>query len=127
MGGRIHLVSPDGSQDHQLTPEAGPLGDFDLAWSQDGKALYFLSNRSSMVEVWSINVDGSDIHQITTLPSGFSASHSLRLSPDGSKLAYYGVSPGVEKFGQEIYVLNTDGSDVHSITLSPGDEDWLDW
>ena len=125
-GGVIYLINADGSNVHQLTPDAGSLGDTDLTWSPDGKKVYFISNRSHYVEVWEINADGSGMRQLTQ-SDNVSITHSLRVSPDGTKLAFYGIGPDAEQHGEEIYVINVDGSGLTAISLSPGQEEWLDW
>ncbi len=129
QGGRIFVIGATGAGLRQITPEAGPLGETDLAWAPDGKKLYFVSNRSHYVEIWEINLDGSGLRQITNFHGAnqVNLTHSLRVSPDGKRLAFYGVGPNVEKYGTEIYLVNVDGSGLVEISLSPGQEEWLDW
>jgi Tol biopolymer transport system component len=125
-GGVIYIINSDGSDVRQLTPDAGSLGDTDLTWSPDGQKMYFISNRSHYVEIWEIEVDGTDMRQITDDDS-VDITHSLRVSPDGTKLAFYGVGPDVGEHSEEIYTINVDGTGLTDITLSPGQEEWLDW
>ncbi len=126
-GGRLFLVGTEGIGNKQLTPEAANLGELDASWSSDGQTIFFLSNRSSKIEIWSIGVTGSDLKQITNLPAHITPSHCLRVSPDGKRIAFYGVGKGVEQNGQQIFVLNVDGTGLHEINESPGNEDWFDW
>jgi TolB protein len=125
QGGRIFIINQDGSGSRQLTPDEGTVGETDLTWSPDGKKIYFVSNRSHQNEIWEINIDGSGMRQISQLE--VSITHSLRVSPDGEWLAFYGVGSDVGTYSQEIYVINVDGSGLKAITLSPGSEEWLDW
>jgi len=126
-GGKIFVINLDGSGLRQITPDAGHLGDLDSAWSPDGKKMYFISNRSSLTEIWEINLDGSGLRQISDISSGISITHSLRVSPDGKQIAFYGIGPEGTEYMQEIYVFNVDGSGLEDITHSPGQEEWLDW
>lgn len=51
----------------------------------------FISNRSGHKEVWLMDYDGHDQHQITRLQS---ISYSPRLSPDGTKIAFMSFASG---------------------------------
>jgi Tol biopolymer transport system component len=73
----IVLVRADGSQSRRLTDD--PDKDRAAEWSPDGERIHFLSTRSGDWEHWSINVDGSDLRQLTDL--GELA--EMVLSPDG--------------------------------------------
>jgi len=48
--------------------------------------IYYISKRSGHKEVWGMDYDGADQHQITHL--GALASLSPRISPDGSRIAF---------------------------------------
>ncbi len=82
-------------------------------WSLDVKKIFFLNSAPSHlpgIEIWVINRDGSDLRQITPFGGSVMPDHSLRLSPDGKFLAFYGTGPEVTEYGTEIYVINVDGS-----------------
>ena len=53
--------------------------------------LYFVSDRSGHKEIWVMDYDGSNQHQLTHLGS---ISLSPRISPDGSRLAFSSLSKG---------------------------------
>ncbi len=40
-------------------------GNIDPSWSPDGSQLVFVSNRSGTPEIWVVNMDGSNLHQLT--------------------------------------------------------------
>ena len=58
--------------------------------------IYYISKRSGHKEVWAMDYDGADQHQITHL--GALASLSPRISPDGSRIAFssYPTGAGLE-------------------------------
>lgn len=122
QGTSVYLIRPDGSGLRKLVERAA-----EPVWSPDGSQIYFLSNLTGQVEIWRIQRDGSGLQQVSSLSSQVNIEHSLRISPDGAQLAFYGVGPEVAEYGTEIYLLNADGSNLRSISLTKGQEEWLDW
>lgn len=53
--------------------------------------IYFVSSRSGAKEIWAMDYDGSNQHQITHLNS---IALSPRISPDGSRIAFSAISRG---------------------------------
>jgi TolB protein len=53
--------------------------------------IYFVSSRSGHKEIWAMDYDGANQHQITHLGS---ISLSPRISPDGSRIAFSSISRG---------------------------------
>jgi len=53
--------------------------------------IYFVSSRTGHKEIWGMDYDGANQHQITHLGS---ISLSPRISPDGSRLAFSSISKG---------------------------------
>ncbi len=74
----LWLVNADGGGLRQITTHKA--GDFNGRWSADGRAIYFLSTRSGMSQVWRLSFDGGEAVQVTDLPLDVS---NLELSPDG--------------------------------------------
>jgi len=91
----------------------------------------FVSNRGGRPQIYLINVDGSDEHQLTDLAAG---ACQPAWSPDGMMLAY--TSPcnanRDEYLGSSVFVMNVDSQNVSSepsllvATLGGGDYD-PDW
>jgi Tol biopolymer transport system component len=130
IGPRIFAIHPDGSGLRQMVPSDGDNSAVEPAWSPDGKKIYFVSNKTGEIEIWEINSDGSGLRQISHWNYEIKYTHSLHVSPDGTQLAFYGVpldADLVKQFNQAIFVVNVDGSGLTDITLSPGQEEWLDW
>ncbi len=63
--------------------------------------IYFVSDRSGHKEIWAMDYDGSNQHQITHLGS---ISLSPRISPDGSRVAFSSLT----KTGWEIMMYSLD-------------------
>lgn len=61
-------------------------------WRPDGRAILFLSDRSSSMQVWSLPVDGGEARQVTNVACGID---SFLVFPDGMSLAVVcSVHPG---------------------------------
>jgi serine/threonine-protein kinase len=78
----IFMMRTDGSEQRDLTP-----GDYRYMWprwSPDGQRIAFSSRRTGDYELWIVNRDGSDLHQLTQSSGG----HYSPWSPDGSMIAY---------------------------------------
>ena len=80
----LYLLGTDGSGLRQLTNDnfknRGPR------WSPDGRRLAFFSNRGGPWEIWTYQIDGGQLEQITRGATGTTAWPVW--SPDGKKLAY---------------------------------------
>jgi TolB protein len=63
--------------------------------------IYFVSNRTGHKEIWAMDYDGANQHQITHLST---ISLSPRISPDGSRLAFSSLT----KSGWEILMYSMD-------------------
>ena len=67
----------------------------------------------SSYEIFTANLDGSDLQQLTESP-GYDAEATLH--PDGSRIVFTSSRDG----DLEIYTMNPDGSDVTRLTHTPG-------
>jgi len=63
--------------------------------------IYFVSDRSGHKEIWAMDYDGSNQHQLTHLGA---IVHSPRISPDGSRVAFSALT----KTGWEIMMYSLD-------------------
>ena len=77
------VSSSDGDPARRLT--SGGAGDFDPAWSSDGRFVYFSSKREGTQALWRIESEGG-VPERLTLGSG--SENSPSISRDGSLLAY---------------------------------------
>jgi eukaryotic-like serine/threonine-protein kinase len=78
----LYIVKPDGSGLRKITDD--PAKDRNPTWSPDGTRIVFYSDRSGRYELWSIDVEGSDLQQITNT-SGRTVWFP-EWSPDGKKI-----------------------------------------
>jgi Tol biopolymer transport system component/predicted Ser/Thr protein kinase len=91
----LFTVKTDGSNLRQLTN--GQNRNRGPRWSPDGKHLAFFSTSSGDWEIWTVDVEGTGLHQVTDL-GGQNVAWPV-WSPDGKHLAY-------SEFGVNTYVMD---------------------
>jgi TolB protein len=100
----ICLIDPDGSNPRQLTHGGANEDNSDPSWSPDGKEIAFSSNRYGTYELYIMNVDGTNLRQVThDLLIG---AHHPSWSPDGRQIAF------ATGQGGNICIMNADGTGV---------------
>ncbi|QOY85856.1 winged helix-turn-helix domain-containing protein [Paludibaculum fermentans] len=80
--------------------------------SPDGLKLAFESNRSGFTEIWTSNVDGTNLTQITSMGHPITGSPSW--SPDNRTIAFDSRAGGVPR----IYLVPAGGGKVEALTSS---------
>jgi len=98
----IYVMNASGSQQRRLTTP--PTEASELAWSPDGKRIAYVTRSGLSV----INTDGSGARGLVTYLRAMSPSWS----PDSREIAFQGM----EKSDFDIYVVNSDGSNVRNLT-----------
>jgi Tol biopolymer transport system component len=114
----IHVINPDGSTVQRLTDS--PTGKQRPVWSPDGTRIAFTTDFPDP-EVWVMNADGTDQRNLSNDPMAIDIAPSW--SPDGSIIAFVSQADS----GNQIMLVNADGSDLHGITALPGVAERLDW
>lgn len=113
-GKEIFLISPDGTDEVNLTQG---LGENDApAWSPDGSRIAFGTAPpapSLDMEIAVMNRDGGS-RMIVTSPPGFDFQPAW--SPDGTKIVFTRSDLGGDS---EIYVVNADGSNLTNVSNRP--------
>jgi TolB protein len=104
-GDGLWLMRSDGKNPRPLTDR----DDIDPTWSPDGSMIAFASSRNGARQLFVMNADGTNIHQVTNLD--FMGGRSS-FSPDGTKLAFYRGSAG----DHDIYIVNVDGTGLVQLT-----------
>jgi TolB protein len=108
----VYSVNPDGTELSNLTealtaPEGPPDDAFDPSVSADGKRVAFGVDSQAGAEIWVMNADGSEPHQLT---HDELLDQEPTISPDGSRIAWNQWSPFPTYGDRDIWVMNSDGS-----------------
>ena len=123
----IFIADKKGKIVKQLTNTEGY--DAEATVSPDGKKIVFTSDRSGDLELWTMNIDGSDQRQVTF---GLGYDGGAFFSPDSKRLVFRASRPKTDEevmeykdflkkhlvapTNMEIYTANVDGSDLKQIT-----------
>jgi len=104
-GKGLWLMRTNGNKPHPLTDR----DDIDPTWSPDGLMIAFASSRAGARQLFVMNADGTNIHQVINLDNMGGRS---TWSPDGTRLAFYRGPKG----DRNIYIINVDGSGLVQLT-----------
>lgn len=115
----IQLINVAGGDSRPLVDSKDGYG-WESTWSPDGQQIAFVSSRDGDDEIFIINVDGSDLRQLT---DDSEKDGSPAWSPDGQQLAFTSDRDG----DLEIYVMNADGSDVRQLTDNDVADEYPTW
>jgi serine/threonine protein kinase len=98
------------------TPQATPLG------GGQGQ-IAFVSDRSGIPQIWLINSDGSELHQVTESQQG---ACQPDWSPDGERLVFISPCKGNQEDyrSSSLFIINADGTNLTPLaTVGGGDYD----
>src|SRR6185436_4370347 len=79
----IWIVPAKGGEARRVTAKGATANN--PRWSNDGRSVYFLSNRSGSQQVWRLDLGGGEAHQVTEYPVDVG---SFKLAPVGRQLAF---------------------------------------
>jgi Tol biopolymer transport system component len=132
----IYTMDADGSHVKQLTHELGYDGG--PFWSYDGKKIVYRAEhpktpeqikdykdllahgliRPGNLELWVMNADGSDKHQVT---HNGAANFGPYWLPDGKRIIFASnMGDTKDPSGFDLYLINEDGTGLERITYYPG-------
>jgi hypothetical protein len=86
----------------------------------NGSRLVFFSDRAGNYDIYTSNLDGSGVIQLTSNPKN---DVNPAWSPDGSRIVFQSYRDGQA----EIYVMNTDGSGQTRLTVNPDYDGLPSW
>lgn len=110
----IYICNSDGTNDLRLTNNT--FNDFQPSWSHDGSKIVFVSNRENAGDLYTMNADGTGVMKLTNFNKAVIG--IPRYSPDGTKISFNTDIDVARHY--EVYVVNSDGSNVKRVTNSPG-------
>jgi dipeptidyl aminopeptidase/acylaminoacyl peptidase len=118
----IWLLPGDGTAGGAIPTTRG-TADRDPAWSPDGKALAFTSNRHGSWRLYVADEAGANARLLVRQES---EARQPRWSPDGSAIAYLSKSNG--ESGWDLWVTSADGhGEPKQLTRAPFDEEDPRW
>ena len=119
----LYVMDSDGSNQKNLTNSGWGLSEFTPEFSPDGQKIAYISggqqasNPEGEPEVYVMNSDGSNQKNLTN-NDYVVADQDPYFSPDGQKIAYTSDGPQTSNpvGGDEVYVMNSDGSNQKNLT-----------
>ncbi len=114
----LYLINRDGSAKTRVIEQEGNI--YSIAWSPSGDQIAFEQNGA----VWVVNPNGSNLLKVADAPIQYGldiyTAHPV-WSPDEHRIAF--AAPGVgEEQEPDIFIVNSDGSNLVNITQSQGQD-----
>jgi TolB protein len=124
----LFVINADGKDERRLSPWRLRAGHHPV-WSPDGKRILFCSNADQAVpnvpsNIYSIHPDRTGLTQLTHARAD-QQYYSSSFSPDGSWIVF-GLRPG-QDVNEQVFVMRTNGTDVHALTTAKFWDAAPDW
>lgn len=121
----VYVVNADGSNLQRLTQNN--YNDFEIDWSPDGRYIAVSSQVSTYANIYLIDVEEAlqvpDSHTRQQLTDTEAVDAFPRWSPNGMQIVFESNRDG----NFELYIMNSDGSEVQRLTNSEADDLNPDW
>jgi Tol biopolymer transport system component/DNA-binding winged helix-turn-helix (wHTH) protein len=117
----LDLSGPAGSPQIPTRLISSTRQDNSPHYSQEGKKLVFISNRSGSAEIWTCDSDGSRPIQLTHIENRYVG--TPRLSPDGRQIVFDSRDQGT----RAIFVMSSDGGPARRLTPGPSENILPSW
>jgi len=112
---QLWLMDRNGNHQHLLIG-SDQWGAWDGAWSPDSQHILFASDMQGEIELFTVDLNGQNLEQITHIAQNYPSDQRLRgrndWSPDGQWIATYLG----ESWNWEIFLSTTEGTQPHTIT-----------
>lgn len=97
-----------------------PADDYSPELNFDGSKIVFTSERDGQAEIYTINVDGSELTRVTAHPAN---DFSPTWSPDGKQIMFVSNRAGLP----QVHRMNADGSGVAQLSANNATHVYPDW
>jgi Tol biopolymer transport system component/predicted Ser/Thr protein kinase/flagellar basal body-associated protein FliL len=121
----LFVTSSDGSEVAVNLTETWGVNERQPDWSPNGEKIAFVSDEvNGIQQIFIMNSNGSNRQQLTFSDDN-QPRHNSRpaWSPDGMKIAFVSIRDG----NNEIYVMDSDGSNQINVTNHPADDQSPSW
>jgi TolB protein len=118
----LYLIDKDGSNPVRLTFTTPPAFNQMASWSPNGSQLAFLSTREGYPSIFVMDADGSNQINLTPRPNSIPpaspwSSRTPGWSRNGQFIYFTGLRSETGS-NEQIFVMNTDGTDVTQLTFT---------
>jgi len=124
----IYIINVDGTNERQLTFSGIGQNSMAPSFSPDGKKIVYASGISGVGEIWVMDIDGTSAMNLT---NDTYYDTNPRFSPDGTKIVYesdrYDTGSPDDRYNKEIFIMNSDGSNITRLTDAPGVDSKAVW